>query len=128
MCLESEGPRVVPTMLPNLRPSQAPERSQPCPRMSLSSPGAGDTFPINICILIVSKVLPIPELVPFRLTPQMTSFMGPMRERGLFERTMVHALQALRDNADILLSTMDIFINEPSLDWIVSGTSQVFFA
>lgn len=33
---------------------------------------------------------------------------------------MVHTLRALRNNHELLLNTMDVFIKEPSLDWQVS--------
>ncbi|GAB6025762.1 hypothetical protein CHUAL_011747 [Chamberlinius hualienensis] len=64
-----------------------------------------------------TSFLPIPELIPFRLTPQFLNLMEPMREHGLLERTMVHAMRALRNHPDILNNTMDVFIKEPSLDW-----------
>ena len=32
---------------------------------------------------------------------------------------MIHALRALRNNSDLLMCTMDVFIKEPSLDWKV---------
>lgn len=37
---------------------------------------------------------------------------------GLITQTMVHTLQALRDNSFELLATMQVFVQEPSLDWI----------
>jgi len=46
--------------------------------------------------------------------------MMPLQVKGLMESTMVHALRALREDYDLLLSTMDIFIKEPSVDWLVS--------
>ena len=36
------------------------------------------------------------------------------------ESTMIHTLRALRNNCDLLLNTMDIFVKEPSVDWLVS--------
>nr|QOY44576.1 DNA-dependent protein kinase catalytic subunit [Alvinella pompejana] len=64
-----------------------------------------------------TQFLPIPELMPFRLTCQLRNLMLPLREKGLFESTMIHVLRALRDNQDIIINTMDVFIKEPSLDW-----------
>jgi phosphatidylinositol kinase/protein kinase (PI-3 family) len=46
--------------------------------------------------------------------------MMPMKEKGMFEFTMVHGLRALRKDDDLLLNVMDVFIKDVSLDWIVS--------
>jgi DNA-dependent protein kinase catalytic subunit len=62
-------------------------------------------------------LLPIPELVPFRLTRQLTELLKPLDTDGLLKLTMVHALTALVRNRHLLLDAMDLFVNEPLLDW-----------
>jgi len=69
---------------------------------------------------VVTQFLPIPELVPFRLTRQLRNVMLPLQEHGLMTSVMTHSLDALCCSADLLLTTMDVFIKEPSLDWQVS--------
>ncbi|XP_030635503.1 DNA-dependent protein kinase catalytic subunit [Chanos chanos] len=64
-----------------------------------------------------TQFLPVPELMPFRLTRQFLNLMRPMAESGLIRSVMVHALRAFTDDPDLLLNTMDIFVKEPSLDW-----------
>ncbi|XP_068093458.1 DNA-dependent protein kinase catalytic subunit isoform X2 [Hyperolius riggenbachi] len=64
-----------------------------------------------------TQFLPVPELMPFRLTHQIINLMLPMKETGLFDSVMVHALRAYRTNPNLLISTMDVFVKEPSLDW-----------
>uniref|UniRef100_A0A4W3HU56 DNA-dependent protein kinase catalytic subunit n=1 Tax=Callorhinchus milii TaxID=7868 RepID=A0A4W3HU56_CALMI len=64
-----------------------------------------------------TQFLPVPELMPFRLTRQILNLMLPMKESGLIRSIMVHGLRAFRLDPDLLLSTMDIFVKEPSLDW-----------
>ncbi|KAG5837285.1 hypothetical protein ANANG_G00237680 [Anguilla anguilla] len=64
-----------------------------------------------------TQFLPVPELMPFRLTRQFLNLMQPMRESGLIQSVMVHSLRAFRADPDLLLNTMDIFVKEPSLDW-----------
>lgn len=64
-----------------------------------------------------TQILPVPELVPFRLTPQIVNLMQPLGENGLFKEIMVHTLNALKSNRDALLATMNVFIQEPSMDW-----------
>lgn len=65
-----------------------------------------------------TQILPIPELVPIRLTPHLISLMEPLRERGQFRAYMIHCLKAMRKNSNSLLATMNVFIEEPSLDWL----------
>uniref|UniRef100_A0A803W9J0 DNA-dependent protein kinase catalytic subunit n=1 Tax=Ficedula albicollis TaxID=59894 RepID=A0A803W9J0_FICAL len=61
--------------------------------------------------------LSVPELMPFRLTRQFVNLMMPVKEWGLIYSVMVHALRAYRSDPDLLISTMDVFVKEPSLDW-----------
>ncbi|XP_062986775.1 DNA-dependent protein kinase catalytic subunit [Elgaria multicarinata webbii] len=64
-----------------------------------------------------TQFLPVPELMPIRLTRQFINLMLPMKESGLIYRVMVHSLRAYRADQDFLINTMDIFVKEPSLDW-----------
>uniref|UniRef100_A0A8C8B914 DNA-dependent protein kinase catalytic subunit n=1 Tax=Otus sunia TaxID=257818 RepID=A0A8C8B914_9STRI len=64
-----------------------------------------------------TQFLPVPELMPFRLTRQFVNLMMPVREWGLIYSVMVHTLRAYRVDPDLLISTMDVFVKEPSLDW-----------
>jgi len=57
--------------------------------------------------------------MPFRLTRQFVNLMMPVKEWGLIYSVMVHALRAYREDPDLLISTMDVFVKEPSLDWKV---------
>jgi DNA-dependent protein kinase catalytic subunit len=65
-----------------------------------------------------TQILPVPELVPFRLTPHLVNLMQPLGEKGLFKEIMIHCLRSLRSNSGSLLATMNVFIEEPSLDWL----------
>ncbi|XP_072708622.1 DNA-dependent protein kinase catalytic subunit isoform X1 [Ciconia boyciana] len=64
-----------------------------------------------------TQFLRVPELMPFRLTRQFVNLMMPVKEWGLIYSVMVHALRAYRRDPDLLISTMDVFVKEPSLDW-----------
>lgn len=72
-----------------------------------------------------TQFLPIPELMPFRLTRQLRNLMLPLQDKGLIECTMIHVLRALRSDSDLLLNTMDIFVKEPSLDWLQNADKQI---
>ncbi|CAF0815340.1 unnamed protein product [Brachionus calyciflorus] len=65
--------------------------------------------------------IPVPELVPIRLTRQILKLIAPLEQRGLFESSMLHCLNALRENNDLLMCILDVFIKEPSIDWIGSA-------
>ncbi|KAI6646753.1 DNA-dependent protein kinase catalytic subunit [Oopsacas minuta] len=71
-----------------------------------------------------TQFLPYPELMPFRLTPQFASLMFPHKDSGLLRSCMQHALRSLRESPELLLSTMDIFVKEPSLDWQQNARAQ----
>uniref|UniRef100_A0A8C0TFX3 DNA-dependent protein kinase catalytic subunit n=1 Tax=Canis lupus familiaris TaxID=9615 RepID=A0A8C0TFX3_CANLF len=64
-----------------------------------------------------TQFLPVPELMPFRLTRQFINLMLPMKEAGVVYSIMVHALRAFRSHSDLLTNTMDVFVKEPSFDW-----------
>ncbi|KAK5649276.1 hypothetical protein RI129_000305 [Pyrocoelia pectoralis] len=65
-----------------------------------------------------TQILRIPELIPFRLTPHIVNLFQPFNEHGLFQETMIHCMRAFRKSSDILLSTMNVFVMEPSIDWL----------
>lgn len=71
-------------------------------------------------LLFSPQFLPVPELMPFRLTQQFVNLMQPLKESGLIQSIMVHSLRAYRAEPDLLLNTMDVFIKEPCLDWKVT--------
>ncbi|XP_037550083.1 DNA-dependent protein kinase catalytic subunit [Nematolebias whitei] len=64
-----------------------------------------------------TQFLPVPELMPFRLTQQFLNLMQPLKESGLIQSIMIHSLRAYRAEPDLLLNTMDVFVKEPLLDW-----------
>ncbi|KAL6258664.1 hypothetical protein P5V15_010617 [Pogonomyrmex californicus] len=55
----------------------------------------------------------VPELVPFRLTPQILELLQPFTERDLLATTMIHAMRAMRDDQGPILACMDIFVHKP---------------
>jgi phosphatidylinositol kinase/protein kinase (PI-3 family) len=57
--------------------------------------------------------------MPIRLTRQILKLIAPLEQSGLLEATMVHILRALRENNDLLMCILDVFVKEPSIDWIV---------
>ncbi|EAT40123.1 AAEL008123-PA [Aedes aegypti] len=60
----------------------------------------------------------IPEMVPFRLTPQFVNVMEPMRTSGMMSKCMVYTLRCLRDSRKLLRSCLQVFVREPTVDWL----------
>ena len=71
------------------------------------------------CCVALLQFLPIPELMPFRLTPQIVNLLLPHKESGQLRSCMTHTMRALQSKPTMLLNTMDVFIKEPILDWKV---------
>ncbi|XP_050067788.1 DNA-dependent protein kinase catalytic subunit-like [Anopheles maculipalpis] len=65
-----------------------------------------------------TRDLPIPELVPFRLTPQFVAVMEPMRLVGILQKCHLHTLQCLRDSRMLLRACLEVFVREPTVDWL----------
>lgn len=82
-------------------------------------------FSKQIFFLSYLKFLPVPELMPFRLTKQILNVFLPHQTKGILEGTMTCAINALRSDKELLLLMMDIFIKDPSVDWLVG--MQIFF-
>ena len=64
------------------------------------------------------QFLPHPELMPFRMTPQIVNVSKPLGTNGLIKETMVSCLQALVDSKHVILSAIEAFAREPTQDWI----------
>lgn len=70
--------------------------------------------------------LMIPEMIPFRLTPQLVNVMQPMQISGLLSKCMEHTLRCLTKSKKLLMTCMEVFVKEPSIDWLetVRGRSD----
>lgn len=68
--------------------------------------------------------LEIPELVQLRLSPQIQGVLEPSQANGLFRETMIQVLNILRDNSEMLMATLDVFVKEPTLDWQRLASTQ----
>ena len=64
--------------------------------------------------------LPVPEFIPFRLSPQMTGVLQPLDGCVLLRHYMVAAMTSLRDDSgfQIVSNALQVYINDPLLDWI----------
>ncbi|GAA5930447.1 DNA-binding protein kinase TEL1 [Sporobolomyces koalae] len=67
------------------------------------------------------KRLPIPELVPFRLTQNLVDGFGASGVDGVFRRSSEETLRVLRDRSNILMTVLEVFKHDPLQNWAVSS-------
>ncbi|KAJ3231552.1 hypothetical protein HDU81_003699 [Chytriomyces hyalinus] len=72
-----------------------------------------------------TEVLPVPELVPFRLTDQMDKFLQPLGVKSLMVHPMTSVLSSIQDGKDRLLNALNIFVNEPLIEWRKFAVKQM---
>lgn len=63
------------------------------------------------------KLLPTPELVPFRLTRDVVDGMGVLGVHGVYTRCCEYTLDVLRRNHDAVLTILDVFVHDPLSTW-----------
>lgn len=63
--------------------------------------------------------LSIPEIVPFRLTSHFVNVLEPMGVSGMIRKNMVHVLRCLRDYSQTILICLEMFVKEPTMDWLM---------
>ncbi|SPO27943.1 related to TEL1 - telomere length control protein [Ustilago trichophora] len=63
------------------------------------------------------KLLPIPELVPFRLTRDIVDGMGINGVEGTFRRCCEETLQVLRAHQDVIKTVLEVFRHDPLFAW-----------
>ena len=64
-----------------------------------------------------TQILGVPELMPFRLTPQFVNCLKPWNEHGVLKHTMRFTLEALQAARHHLLTVLDVFVKEPLENW-----------
>lgn len=76
------------------------------------------------CLFDKGLSLQRPEIVPFRLTPNLVDAMGVTGVEGTYRRTLEVTLSVLRENKDTLLSVLEPFLRDPTVSWGRSGRAQ----
>ncbi|SMQ47613.1 unnamed protein product [Zymoseptoria tritici ST99CH_3D7] len=66
------------------------------------------------------RVLPIPELVPFRLTRDIIDGMGITKTEGVFRRCCEFTLDAVREDKDSIMTLLNVLRYDPLYNWTVS--------
>ena len=66
------------------------------------------------------RVLPIPEVVPFRLTRDLVDGMGITGTKGVFQRCCEFTLEALRSESYTIMTILDVLRYDPLYSWSMS--------
>ena len=66
------------------------------------------------------RVLPVPEVVPFRLTRDLVDGMGITRTEGVFRRCCEFTLDALRNESYSIMTVLDVLRYDPLYSWSLS--------
>lgn len=66
------------------------------------------------------RVLPVPEVVPFRLTRDIVDGMGITKTEGCFRRCCEFTLRALRNEAYSIMTILDVLRYDPLYSWSIS--------
>eukprot|EP01060_Flectonema_neradi_P029030 TRINITY_DN3928_c4_g1_i3.p1 TRINITY_DN3928_c4_g1~~TRINITY_DN3928_c4_g1_i3.p1 ORF type:complete len:363 (+),score=59.12 TRINITY_DN3928_c4_g1_i3:120-1208(+) len=70
-----------------------------------------------------TEMLHIPELMPFRLTPQIVTVCEPLGA-SVLKGGMTASLQSLRNNNKLLLDVLSVFVREPLATWQRNATRK----
>lgn len=66
------------------------------------------------------RVLPVPEVVPFRLTRDLVDGMGITGTEGVFRRCCEFILEALRNESYSIMTILDVLRYDPLYSWSLS--------
>lgn len=83
--------------------------------------GTGEVVHIDLGIAFEQgRVLPVPEVVPFRLTRDLVDGMGITGTEGVFRRCCEFTLEALRNESYSIMTILDVLRYDPLYSWSLS--------
>ncbi|KAJ8117825.1 hypothetical protein OPT61_g1067 [Boeremia exigua] len=68
------------------------------------------------------RVLPIPEVVPFRLTRDLVDGMGYTKTEGVFRRCCEFTMDTLREERESIMTLLNVLRYDPLVNWSVTPT------
>ena len=84
----------------------------------------GDCIHVDFnCLFNKGETLGVPEIVPFRLTHNMTEAMGPLGYEGIYRKICEVSLKILRDYKEPLTTILKTFIYDPLVEWKTPQTN-----
>lgn len=82
---------------------------------------SGEVIHIDLGVAFeAGRVLPIPEVVPFRLSRDIVDGMGITKTEGVFRRCCEFTMEALREEADGIMTLLNVLRYDPLYTWTLS--------
>ncbi|KAK8124784.1 Serine/threonine-protein kinase [Apiospora kogelbergensis] len=82
---------------------------------------SGEVVHIDLGVAFeMGRILPVPELVPFRLTRDIVDGMGITKTEGTFRRCCEFTLDALREETYTIMTILDVLRYDPLYSWSIS--------
>lgn len=82
---------------------------------------SGEAIHIDLGVAFeTGRILPMPELVPFRLTRDIVDGMGITKTEGVFRRCCEFTLEALREEKDGIMTILNVLRYDPLYSWTIS--------
>jgi len=72
-----------------------------------------------------SVELPIPEIIPFRLTKSFIDLTQPIGLTGLYRKCMLVCFEALRKKMQLIVDYCDVFVDDPLMEWVWVSRKQL---
>lgn len=74
----------------------------------------------GICFGMGASVLPVPELIPFRLSNQLSGLFKPLNGSLIWRQYMISVMNILRQDKHKkrLKTSLDVYIDDPIVDWL----------
>lgn len=67
------------------------------------------------------KCLPTPELIPFRLTRDLVSALGPSGVEGIYRTSCEKTMEVLRQNKSTILTIVEVLMHDPLYAWALTS-------
>lgn len=82
---------------------------------------SGEAVHIDLGVAFeAGRVLPVPEMVPFRLSRDIIDGMGITKTEGVFRRCCEFTMDALREDKDSIMTLLNVLRYDPLYSWTVS--------
>lgn len=82
---------------------------------------SGEVVHIDLGVAFeAGRILPIPEVVPFRLSRDIVDGMGCTKTEGVFRRCCEFTLDALREEREGIMTLLNVLRYDPLYSWTVS--------
>lgn len=78
---------------------------------------SGANSSVDASIFHQGRSLPIPELVPFRLTADLVDGLGSFGTQGVYQRCSENTLRVMRNTSEHLLAILEVFKHDPLHRW-----------